>query len=163
MTVNLLFGLPFPNPSLCNSVLSDFFALEGRYIVCGGTTAQYVANFLQERVVLDLHYVNPAIPPISHIKGVHLVTEGIVTMSAVLEKFNKNSVKTSDYDDYEAQDGASLIYRALLEADEINFFVSRFENPQNKEFLELKSKVQIETQLVKLLTSFGKKVCVRDV
>ena len=158
MTVNLLFGLPFSSDftsSKCDEILSNFFALEGKHIVCGGSTAQYVAKFLHKDLVIGLHYENPNIPPVASIDGVDLVTEGIVTMTAVLEKYVSCAVvDTLD----ENKDGASLIYKALSEADKINFFVSSVENPANGEFDFLKSKVDIVQRLASYLRKQGKLV-----
>lgn len=160
MTVNLLFGLPFSSDftsSKCDEILSNFFALEGKHIVCGGSTAQYVAKFLHKSLVLGLHYENDNIPPVALIDGVDLVTEGIVTMTFVLEKFIAGAV----LDD--KQDGASLIYKNLCEASKINFFVSIYENPANSEFAFLKSKMEIVESLAFYLLKLGKKVDVISV
>ncbi len=157
MTVNLLFGLPFSDDSTRNKLLSDFFALEGKHIVCGGTTAQYVANFLHKSLVIGFQYENPEIPPVAHIEGVDLVTEGIITMSAVLEKVIASAVVDGN------QDGASLIYTALCEANEINFFVSSADNPANCEFPQLKTKEKIVESLACYLREFGKTIGVRHI
>lgn len=156
MTVNLLFGLPFSDNSRCTSILSEFFALEGIHIVCGGLTAQYVGKFLHKSVVIDLHYEDPKVPPISHLEGVDLVTEGIVTMNEVLKKFafqQVHNVKTS-------QDGASLIYSFLMKACNVNFYVCDQPNPTNQEFPFLKSKLEVVQVIAERLKAFGKKVVV---
>ena len=36
-------------------------------------------------MVADLNYLDPEIPPIAKIEGVDLVTEGVITISKVLE------------------------------------------------------------------------------
>lgn len=159
MTVNLLFGLPFSDSSACNKVLSDFFALDGSHIVCGGTTAQYVAKFLHKSVKIGLHYENPNIPPMAQIDGVDLVTEGIVTMTSVLEKFASESDVNCLQD--QAQDGASLVYKVLCEANDVKIFVCKEENPANRDFPFLKSKVEIVQILAANLRKLGKNVEVR--
>lgn len=159
MTVNLLFGLPISDSFKWHQILSEFFTLDGKHIVCGGSTAQFVANFLHKSLVLDLHYINPNIPPVAHIDGVDLVTEGVVTMMAVLDKFSSKESNNDVLD--EANDGASLIYNTLCEANEINFFVSTAENPANSEFLFLKSKVEIVNDLAKYLSETGKNVMLK--
>ena len=151
MTVNLLFGPPE------SSDFSWFFALDGPHVVCGGTTAEQVASFLKEKLVLKLKYVNSAVPPTYQIKGVDLVTEGIVTMSCVLEKF-KSKAFVSD-----SQDGASLIYKFLMEATDVNFFVGKLENPANKSFKALKSKFELVSSIASYLHILGKITEVREV
>lgn len=159
MTVNLLFGLPFSDSSACNKVLSDFFALDGSHIVCGGTTAQYVAKFLHKSVKIGLHYENPNIPPMAQIDGVDLVTEGIVTMTSVLEKFASEADVNCLQE--QAQDGASLVYKVLCEANDVKIFVCKEENPANRDFPFLKSKVEIVQTLAANLRKLGKNVEVR--
>lgn len=161
MTVNLLFGLPFSDSSACNKVLSDFFDLDGSHIVCGGTTAQYVAKFLHKSVKIGLHYENPDIPPMAQIEGVDLVTEGIVTMTAVYEKFVSEA--NADCLQEQTQDGASLVYKALCEASAVKFFVCKEKNPANRDFPFLKSKVEIVQAMAANLRKLGKNVEVRFV
>ncbi len=157
MKVNLLFGLPVFDSFTCENVLSQFFFLEGLHIVCGGTTAQYVADFLHKSLVLGFHYEDSQIPPIAHIEGVDLVTEGIVTMTAALKKFTNGAVPD------DKRDGASLVYNALYGATEINFFVSTVENPANCKFTFLKSKVEIVELLASYLRDLGKSVNVKHI
>ena len=151
MALNILFG-----PPKNSSFLSYFFSIPGRHVVCGGSTAQYVANFLHKSVVLSLHYEKPEVPPISKIDGVDLVTEGIVTMNLVLEKFLANAPVD------EAKDGASLLYKELIESEEVYFFVGT-ENPANKQYLQLKSKGEIVIKLSEILLTQGKKVMIKYV
>lgn len=150
MVVNLLFGLPEDS-----SNFSWFFDMEGKHIVCGGSTAQCVAKYLQKNLILGFHYEVSEVPPIAHLEGVDLVTEGIVTMTCVLEKFGSGTAL--------GLDGASLICKFLNEAKEINFFVGRTENPNNKQFSQLKSKLEITENLATILRGLGKKVRVREV
>lgn len=154
MVVNLLFGLP-KNKLDYKACFSAFFSLNGTHIVCGGTTAQQVAGYLQKDLVLNLHYEKPQIPPISYIENVDLVTEGIVTMTYVLRLF------TTENCEDDAKDGASLIYKFLRQAQKINFFVGSTENPANSQFPQLKSKVQIVRSLAVILRNLGKKIEVR--
>ena len=151
MALNLLFGPPRNPDFLCS-----FFSLAGKHIVCGGSTAQQVANFLGESLVLSLHYENPEVPPIARLKGVDLVTEGIVTLNKVLQMFFVAAPAN------DAQDGASLVYKELKNSAEVNFFVGK-DNPANKEFTQLKTKKEIVSCLESYLQNFGKKVTVREV
>ena len=151
MALNLIFG-----PPKDVSILYEFFSLEGNHVVCGGSTAQMVALFLHESVTLSLHYENPNIPPTSQIDGIELVTEGIITMNAVLDKFISGEPVT------DAKDGASLLYKELMDSSEINFFVGA-ENPLNQGYFGLKPKGEVVSKLSEFLLNLGKKVVVRQV
>ena len=82
--VNVLFGPPLHGGDLAG-MLGLFFASRGVHIVCGGTTAQLVADFLHKPLEIDLRYPVSGLPPVGCIEGIDLVTEGVVTMTKVLE------------------------------------------------------------------------------
>ena len=124
--MNLLFGPP-SNRDDCDKMMSLFFSKEGKHIVCGGTTSSIAARYLGKTVRTELNFVDPDIPPIAHIDGVDLVTEGVITINRVLE-YAKDYLKDNEaYKDWSyKQDGASMICRLLFEeATDINFFVGR--------------------------------------
>ena len=56
----------------------DFMSPEGLKLVCGGSSANLVARVLGREVTTDLNYEGD-LPPIAHIKGLDLVTEGAPT------------------------------------------------------------------------------------
>ena len=103
--VNLLMGPP-ADPRDATKMMTLFFSKEGKKIVCGGTTSQIAADYLHETIVTSLDYgTDPAIPPVGHMKGVDLVTEGVITMSRVVE-YAKAFVEGT-----ERADGRSLANR----------------------------------------------------
>lgn len=56
----------------------------GRKIICGGTTAKIVARELNLTVVVDLESARGTnLPPRSHISGIDIVSEGIITLGRV--------------------------------------------------------------------------------
>ena len=86
--VNLMIGPP-ADPADVGKMMALFFAKEGRKIVCGGTTSKLAAGYLHEDVVTSLDYgTDPDIPPIATIRGIDLVTEGVITLSRVVEYAN---------------------------------------------------------------------------
>ena len=131
--MNLLFGPP-SNRDDCDKMMSLFFSKEGKHIVCGGTTSSIAARYLGKTVQTDLNFVDPEIPPIAHIDGVDLVTEGVITINKVLE-YAKDYLKDNEsYKEWSyKQDGASMICRLLFEeATDINFYVGRAMNPAHQ-------------------------------
>ncbi len=132
--MNLMIGPP-SDPKDVQKMMSLFFSKEGKHIVCGGTTSTLAAEFLGTVVDVGLPlYLDPEIPPTSKIKGVDLVTEGVITFNRVVE-YAKNYLEDNDsYSQWSYKnDGASLIARMLFEeATDINFFVGRAMNPAHQ-------------------------------
>jgi hypothetical protein len=140
----------------------------GYKIICGGTTAQMAARELGEE--LEVEWVPPSkrdkqapqrkgSPPTAKLKGVDLVTEGIITLSqtvALLE--NAQSVHDLPAD-YEA---ATRLARMLLSADFIHLIVGTAINPNQIADLvrgEPMRMVYVK-ELVRLLQERGKRVTV---
>ncbi len=90
----------------------------GKVILCGGTTADIVARELNRKIVDELIFEDPDLPPESFIEGIDLVTEGILTLQKVNEllKGYRNSVKLG-------RGPADKIVKLIMESDEINFIV----------------------------------------
>ena len=160
--VNLMIGPPSDRKDT-NKYMSLFFSKEGKHIVCGGTTSTIASQYLNKPMVADLNYLDPEIPPIAKIEGVDLVTEGVITISKVLE-YAKNFLEdNSSYSQWGyKRDGASLIARMLFEeATDINFFVGRAVNPahQNPNLpITFNIKMQLVDELSKCLQQMGKRI-----
>ncbi len=160
--MNLLFGPP-SNRDDCDKMMSLFFSKEGKHIVCGGTTSSIAAKYLGKPIRTEIDFLDPDIPPISHIEGVELVTEGVITVNRVLE-YAKDYLK--DNESYKLwsykQDGASQICRLLFEeATDINFYVGRAMNPahQNPDLpINFNIKMQLVVELSDCLRKMGKRI-----
>lgn len=90
----------------------------GKVILCGGTTADIIARELNRKIVDELIFEDPDLPPESFIDGIDLVTEGILTMQKVNEilKVYNNSLKLG-------KGPADKIVRLLMESDQIHFII----------------------------------------
>ena len=163
--VNLRIGPP-ADPADVGKMMALFFAKEGKKIVCGGTTSKLAANYLHEDVVTSLDYgTDPDIPPTATIKGVDLVTEGVITLSRVVEYANVFLNNSDLANLWSLQtDGASRIAQYLFEyATDISFFVGRAINPahQNPDLpITFGIKIQLVKQLSEALEKMGKRVSV---
>jgi hypothetical protein len=91
---------------------------KGKVILSGGTTADIVARELKRKIVDELIFEDPELPPESFIDGIDLVTEGILTLQKVNEilKTYNNSVKLG-------KGPADKIVRLVMESDEIHFII----------------------------------------
>jgi hypothetical protein len=68
---------------------------DGKVILSGGTTADIIARELNRKIVDELIFEDPELPPESFLEGIDLVTEGILTLqkaSEIIRTYN-NSVR----------------------------------------------------------------------
>lgn len=164
-TVNLIIGPP-SNPADTDSMMAQFFAHDGKRIVCGGTTSGLASSYLGKPVITSLDYWDPSIPPAGKMEGVDLVTEGVITISRVLEHA-KSYLGGGDLSTKwnNARDAASLISQMLFEtATDINFYVGRAINPahQNPNLpINFAIKTKLIDELTECLGKMGKKIQVR--
>lgn len=161
--VNLMIGPP-ADPKDVNKMMALFFSKEGKRIVCGGTTSKLAADYLGKPVRASLDYnADPEIPPIAFIDGIDLVTEGVITLSRVVE-YARQYVGGTDFSAAWAirKDGAAMIARILFdEATDVNFFAGRAINPahQNPNLpINFSIKIQLVEELAACLRKMGKEV-----
>ena len=90
----------------------------GKVILCGGTTADILARELNRKIVDELIFEDPDLPPESFLEGIDLVTEGILTLQKVNEilKTYNNSVRLG-------KGPADKIVKLLMESDAIHFII----------------------------------------
>ncbi len=160
--VNLLFGPP-SNPDDVNRMMALFFSKEGKHVICGGTTSNIAANYLGKEVEHLENKEATDIPPISHIEGVDLVTEGVVTINRVVE-YAQDYIKDNELFEqwYFKKNGAALISQILFEeATDINMYVGRAINPahQNPNLpINFNIKMSLVSDLSQCLKEMGKRV-----
>ena len=142
-------------------ILRLFFEKEGMRIVCGGTTAKLVADYLGEEVAGIPGTGTEEVPAMSQIKGIDLVTEGLLTLQKVIDYYEDFSEDRLYYNRIiKKKDAAAELFRILFaEATEINFF---FGNALNENYtalhIEREKKKNLALELIEALKSEGKKV-----
>lgn len=109
------------------SCVARLLEFPGRKIVCGGTTANIVAEHLGETVETDLTTLRDDLPPIGSLPDIDLVTEGILTMAKALQllRDSKGEERRLPVD----RNGAVLLVRELLRADSVVFLAGEMVNP----------------------------------
>jgi hypothetical protein len=160
--MNLLCGPP-ANRDDCGKMMSLFFAKEGKHIVCGGTTSEIAAHYLDKPLTANMDFPDPDIPPTGEIDGVDLVTEGIITINRVLEYAKDYLEDNRSYERWsEGRDGASRIARLLFEeATDITFFVGCAVNPAHQDPslpINFSIKMRLVDELSDCLIKMGKHV-----
>ncbi|MBN2897656.1 MAG: SpoIIE family protein phosphatase [Clostridia bacterium] len=156
-TVDLFSGPP-ENSAGDADFVRQFVQSPGKKVVCGGTASNIVAKNLNTEVETSLDYLTPDIPPIGHIKGIDLVTEGVLTLSKSVELIRR--YRHQEHINLNAQDGATRLSKLLIEdCTHINFWIGSAINPahQNPDFPStLSIKRSILNELIQLLQQLGK-------
>ena len=93
-------------------------SFEGKKVVCGATTADIIARELGVEIEDSLVFEDPELPPVSHMDGIDLVTEGILTITKVTRILKDYSPS------YTLGKGpADRIVKLVQQSDEILFVI----------------------------------------
>jgi hypothetical protein len=90
----------------------------GRKILCGATTADIIARETGKKIIDSIEFTDPDLPPVSHMEGIDLITEGILTLgkvSVLLEKYQENHNLSKG--------PADEIIKMILQSDEVHFII----------------------------------------
>lgn len=158
--VNIMVGPPADRED-DRSYFETFFQKEGMHVVCGGTTAKLVADYLQTEVAGLPDSGTEEVPAMSEIKGIDLVTEGLLTLEKLVDYYDDFQEDRIYFNQIiKKKDGAAELFRVLFaEATEINFF---FGNALNDNYTSLhidrEKKKKMALELIDHLKAEGKKV-----
>lgn len=162
--VSLLSGPPM-NAQNDSRYVIDFMAEEGKKIVCGGTSATIVSREINEPLIPSIEYTTPDIPPIASMKGIDLVTEGVITLKKVVEILKMYINNPTDKNTILMMDvghGAADIAKILIEeCTHLHLFIGTKINPahQNPKLpVDLSIKLLILDELCSLMEQIGKTV-----
>lgn len=154
-----LFSGPPCDPLQDEAVVQKLMKTQGKKIVCGGTAANIVSRVLHTEVTTSFQIIDPQIPPIGHIKGIDLVTEGVLTIQGAVERLERIK-ESKDVAFLDAEDGASMLAKMLFEeCTHIHMIIGRAVNPahQNPDFPQaLSIKLNILYKLEKVLIELDK-------
>ena len=138
-------------------MLCDFLANSGRKIVCGGTTSHLVAEKLGANLDIDFRYIDSGLPPTAKIKGIDLVTEGMLTLNRLVDYMKRGVPDCED-------NAATQLLDELRATDGVSFMVGTARNSahQNANFPnDLLLRRTVVEALATLLRREGKLVEVR--
>ena len=158
--VNIMVGPPADRED-DRSYFETFFQKEGMHVVCGGTTAKLVADYLRTEVAGLPDSGTEEVPAMSEIKGIDLVTEGLLTLEKLVDYCDDFQEDRTYFNQIiKKKDGAAELFRVLFaEATEINFF---FGNALNDNYTSLhidrEKKKKMALELIDHLKVEGKKV-----
>jgi hypothetical protein len=126
---------PPADHSLDADAVARLMSRSGTRVICGGTTAQIAARMLDKELVVD--WVPPSkrpagparkqgSPPMAHLEGLDLVTEGIITLGQTLQLLESARTARELPDE---DDASTRIARLLLESDDIHLIVGTALHP----------------------------------
>lgn len=167
MPVYVMVGPPV-NQEDDQKVVGRLMGCSGKKVICGGTTSQIVSKVTGNPVSVDLKYFNPSVPPTGEMKGIDLVTEGVITLGKTCEILQRYlaSSSLSDAVKLDKKDGATRLARVLLEdSTEVRFLVGRAMNPahQNPDLpISLSLKLRLVEDIADCLRKAGKSVAIEN-
>ena len=134
----------------------------GKKVICGGTAANIIAREYGEEVVVDFKTMSDRVPPIARIKGIDLVTEGVLTMQETIRICDDYIHNRVGREIFQENNGASMLANMLFnEATTIDLIMGNSINPahQNPDFPEeLTTKWRVTQKLIDMLRYFNKEV-----
>ncbi len=154
--LNLMMGPP-ASPEHDPDVVRRFLAAPGQKVVSGGTTATLVSRVMGKPLQVSLEYHDPNIPPIAHLEGIDLVTEGVLTLNAAADRL----MTIPELRRSTRMDGASLVARLLMDVDYIHIWAGGAINPAHQNPLlpsAMNIKLQVLGRLRTQLEALGKVV-----
>lgn len=160
--VSLMVGPPL-DKAQDDFYVKKFLADEGKKVVCGGTTSQIVARYLNKQVLSDMTFPDKDLPPVGYIEGIDLTTEGVLTLRKLLllsEKYLSASDLGNKY--YIQKDGASLLADTLFEqATHITFYVGQSINTAHQGLpIDITMKMKLVESITQNLKKMGKTVTI---
>lgn len=116
--VKLMTGPP-KSPEDDEKAVKHLMEGEAYRIVSGGTSSEITARVLNKPVTAQPGPLDPSIPPISHIEGIDLTTEGVITLSHTLKLLEQyasdKDLDESFYNQLDENNGGAMIARILIE------------------------------------------------
>ncbi len=162
--VDLFTGPPL-NPEDDKWVIDTLKSSKGKKVICGGTAAKIAARELDEEIITNLDYADPEVPPTARIKGIDLVTEGVLTLRKTVDKIKayiSSNAQRNLHCSFNSLDGASQLAKLLVEdCTHLNIWVGKAVNPahQNPDFpVDLSIKIKVVAELAELMERLGKKI-----
>ena len=141
-----------------NYYAKTFMEFKGKKAISGGTTANIISRELNIPVIAKLSTNSGKLPGLSEMRGVDLVTEGILTLTKTLEYLENGKPE---------ENAAKILMDFLLDSDVINFLVGAQMNKAHYDPnlpIEIELRKNIIKQMAKVLEEkYLKKVNVQFV
>ena len=107
-------------------IANELDSFLGAKVICGGSSAEIIAREWGKKIRLNTEGFKHDLPPTSYLQGVDLVTEGVFTLTRLLEYLENQTGKHK-------VDPAGQLYKILLEHDKIHLLVGTKINVANQD------------------------------
>ncbi len=162
-SVALLIGPP-KNPKEDSEIIHQFLNLKGIHIVCGGTTATITSRYLNQPLEPLMETGTDEIPAMGRLKGIDLVTEGVITLKKLVEFAESYYENNRLIDTLRGRNDAVAILakQILQQANQITIFLGCAVNPAHEELkIDFSIKQEAVEHLVEQLNRMGKQVVLK--
>ena len=146
-----------------SEMVKRFMQKPGRKAICGGATGNLFARELGAEIDVDLGSGGDGVPPMGSMRGIDLITEGIITLTRALDILGAVDAGEIVKGAISGKDAASMLVKLLLESDRLDFFVGRAENVAHTDGVSLvdyRFKGQAVDALIRMMKALGKEVSV---
>ncbi len=161
--LNIMVGPP-QDRNKDEEVVARFIGSEGKKVICGGTTSNIVSRVTGKEICTNLEYFDVNIPPSGYMRGIELVTEGLLTLTKCVQILKESKVSKTVDSFYDKKDAASLLAQLMTDyATTIKMYIGRAENPSYRgviSTLDCDRKSKVIDELVQLLSDMDKRVYV---
>lgn len=113
-----LFTGPPSNKEQDTEVIREFMKGQAKRIISGGTSANIASRVLHRQIKTSLNYTDLELPPIAHIDGIDLVTEGVLTLSRALKlikEYADGNIDENFFVELDKDNGGSKIAKLIIE------------------------------------------------
>jgi len=162
--INLIVGPPRDKKN-DNAILKEVLSSGEKTVICGGTTAQISARIMGRDMEFDMETMTMDIPPIAHIDGIELVTEGIITLSKaidIMREYVKPDYNPKIDKKLNEKNAAAILAKLLIEdCDSVKIFQGMAINPAHQDLrfkMDFTYKINQMRELILLLEKLGKDV-----
>ncbi len=142
--LSILTGPP-SQAALDNTYVDTFMRSAGIKVVCGSTTANIVSRELDKKVEMISQNLALGAPPVYHIEGIELTTEGALMLNQVYNLLDVPPEQLS---------GSSVVHSLcilLAQADVVHLFVGGAVNQAHEDMLFKQTGVRARKTILKLL------------
>ena len=157
-----IFTGPPEDPGDDRKLMEQFMGEAGCKIVCGGTSANIAAKYLDKPITTQIQNTSSDVPPMAKIEGMDLVTEGIITMNKALKLLRQYIRDEVDVDFFLALDednGAARLAKILIEeCTELKLFVGKAVNQAYDATMDLDLRMNLIGQLKSVVEQMGHRV-----
>ncbi len=166
-TVNLFTGPPSDKEDDAY-LIHEFMKEHTKKVICGGTSANIASKILNEPIKTSLNYTDPALPPVARIKGIDLVTEGVLTLTRALvlmKHYVEGNIDEIFFEELDKDNGGSKVAKLIIEdCTVLNLFVGRAINEahQNPGLpFDLSIRMHLVEQIKDTALKMGKEVTIK--